>query len=58
MEANTATCIYCENPERYDLEPVKRVTLEKNKEVGYHYEKSSYLSGIPRRRIRCQKSYG
>jgi hypothetical protein len=57
-------CDYCLDPDRYGLEPAIQereesfLGLDKViRFVSWHYEKASYLAGIPRKRIRCQKSH-
>jgi hypothetical protein len=60
-EKSQHSCVYCEYPDRYNLTAVT-VTAKPGfngflyeGEVQWHVETVQYLSGIPKKRIRCQR---
>ena len=47
----SSECEYCENPERYNLDPPRE-----EGGVIWHYETVVYCTSMPRARVRCHKS--
>ena len=57
------TCEYCENPERYNLDPVREERTESVSQLdkvirftSWHYERVVYCRDAPRARVRCRKN--
>jgi hypothetical protein len=55
LDSPVASCEYCENLERYNLDPA-RAEAGATSDVFWHYETVVYLHLTPRVRVRCRKT--
>jgi hypothetical protein len=60
---SATSCEYCENPDRYNLDPVREERTEEVSQLdkvirftSWHYETVVYCRDAPRARVRCRKN--